>query len=239
MASDYKHDEIIEEKHEGLQQGLLFKGDNCGHYEWKIKDTALIRKIMKAEAGEKIESPEFIMANLPWLLRLYPNGNRETARGNVNVVLKFVSMPLSIKEICFTYSLYIKETASSITTLDTIQESNEGWSIPDGVLLTSHFRALNLREITIVACVKIASIHLKTNSNYWPLCNLNMTNINKKDYHNTTTHKHNITKQTMKMMKNSWNGRRFESPLIDNMWKMIYYPNGDMPTDKGLFQVWL
>ena len=54
---------------------------------------------------------------------------------------------------------------------------------------------------------------------------LEINGIFKWDYKNEIRYTHIIQENMLNMMKNSWNGRVFESPLFDNMWKLKYYPN--------------
>ena len=240
MASDGKEEQkcfLIEDDKE--DDDKIFKGENVGRYEWKIEDKSLINEILNAKNKQKIESPEFMMANLKWKIRLYPNGNTESDEGSVMIFLQLVSLPPALRKITTSLAFFSKQTMSSITYLCNYTKSGDNNGIPPKTLLLSEWIRTNTKSISISIAILVNNIELNDEGNYLCLSNLCTLNVNKINYTNKSAYFHKIEVNTLNMMKNSWNGRPFESPLFDNMWRLSYYPNGGDLEDKGYFSILL
>ena len=241
MATESKEEIVVDETKHGM--GMI-AGDNTGNYEWKITDNKMMRIILSAKNKQLFESPEFIMANLRWKLTLYPNGATESAIGSVNIYLKLVSFPGSLSSIGVSLGIFCKQTMTSYSYLIDYTKDGDSKGLPAGTLLLSEWKKSNLKNITIVTCIKVHHMKLKASSKFLAMLNMLNTspslNLIEQNYKNPIKFVDKIrNNKLINMMKKSWNKRKFESQPFDNMWILTYYPNGSAPEMKGKFGVFL
>ena len=218
----------------------MFRGDNSGNYGWKIRDKQLVQNILNAKNGDIFETKPFMMANLQWVLRLYPNGDKEAHKGNIQILLKLVTMPPTLNNITTAFTIFLPQTMTFWTDITNMTKNGGAAGFPPRKLFLSTWKQMEIQEITIITSVKIQKLQLKKNSDYLSLCNVSNVTLKTINYTNKIKFVDKITNNdVMNMIKKSWPGRLIESELLDNIWKLQYYPNGVQPSLKGWFGVCL
>ena len=85
---------------------------NRGSYQWKIKSTQQIQKILTSQPDICFNSDVFEMCKLQWMLQLYPNGHLTPTNttGDVGLFVKILIFPKSWKNILVHQTLICHET---------------------------------------------------------------------------------------------------------------------------------
>eukprot|EP01083_Nonionella_stella_P179099 634743_1 len=81
-------------------------------YTWKNKDPSLVEQMKNAKNKLNWKSPTFSAGGFRWHLDVYPNGDRESAQGYVDVYLNLACLPPKVKSIQIGYELCLIETGT-------------------------------------------------------------------------------------------------------------------------------
>ncbi len=72
-----------------------------------VEDPKLLTKIMTTKPGRAFDSDIFVIDDLQWQIRLYPNGYNQSQIGSFLVSLKLVTLPSKWKKN-YTYKITVK-----------------------------------------------------------------------------------------------------------------------------------
>eukprot|EP01083_Nonionella_stella_P176896 620276_1 len=198
----------------------------CGTYKWHVDDTRLIKKILSAKLGDKLESDEvFQVGKLNWKLELYPTGWDKDTKGFCNVCVKLLAMPASWK--CIFCQLHIECPQIQAKMVRSYPyKYNKPHS--SGCFLSSFgdLRASCGKELTFIITIRIARITLKQDNKI-----LFQMQTNK--YKNNTRLQWKIDEETMKTLKTFDKGKGIFSGIYNNIWCLQLYPNGCWDTVEG------
>ena len=175
-------------------------------------------------------------------IKLYPNGNKDTNKGSVQIFLKLVSLPPSLQKLCTSLTIFSQQTYTSFTHLTNYTKSDQSKGLPSNMLLLKEWKFMNLTKISFTTSIKINYIELNKNSDYLSLFHLTPyihLNKLKMKYQNEAEYSQEMDNKLVVMMKNSYTGQSFESNLFDNMWKLYIYPNGMKHEQNGKFSIFL
>eukprot|EP01084_Bolivina_argentea_P087122 157403_1 len=207
-----------------------------GEYSWSIKDS-LLKHMINAENGGKFQSSPFEMCGLRWCVDVCPNGDVNDCVGAFLVRLKLLSLPPKANKIIVCRRIYCKEAQSGCSYIDSYKKNSSlGW--PEYTLSLKEIINENFIELNLLIELKILRVineGMFTNTIIYE-CDLYFN----KPFE-TQKYKFIIDKKLTKLMKKSLNGKRFESPIYDNMWCLGIKPNGngwDKQT-KDCFMVYL
>lgn len=209
---------------------IVHTGLNSGNFTWTISDKKLIHRILNAKNGELFESVNFKMSNLLWTIRLYPNGNNNNSRGSVKIFLKLVNMPHILDQIILSYTTLCPLSCASSTALDIYLKNGDSKGWLNRSLLLNEWKQEhnNLNIIQIIVSINIFKIKFKK---YYINSILSHYRYNQNDtlsayYQKKQKLVYKIDNYTLNKFKNSYYGKRYESVIFNNMWRIRWFPNG-------------
>ena len=202
---------------------VVHHGVNCGNNTWTIDNKKLIHRILNAKVGELFESKPFKMAQLLWTIRLYPNGNNNNSKGSVKIFLKLVSMPHTLSQIILSYTTCDPLSMSTSTAMDIYLKNGDskGW-LNRSLILKEWKQCNNLSIIQIVVSVNIIKIKLKKHALY--LSHYRFNQQLPSPYPTKQRLIYQIDTYTLSKFKQSYYGKRYESVIFNNMWKIRWFP---------------
>eukprot|EP01084_Bolivina_argentea_P289731 497578_1 len=130
-----------------------------GWYQWNIKDSLLI-KIKKAIKFQKFMSDVFEIANLRWVMSLYPNGHPINSCANEFVMdVSILSFPTEWQRIDVCVAIKILETNTNcLRVIKIYRPSSIGaWIL--SALSVNEFYNIIKNKLTIILSIKIIRIH--------------------------------------------------------------------------------
>ena len=226
-------------------KSLIFTGVNSGSYIWKIDDKLRINNILNSCNGQLFESILFTMNKLKWQIRLYPNGNQQGNRGSVKVFLKLIELPTNFDRIMLSFSLLCDKGMSCHTDMRIYNKSGQGSGWLDNTLSLQEWRSMNINSVSLLITIKVHYIILKKEvfmnndsilSRFVPQ-EINLDNNGKIPL--KTRGIYHISKLMMNAFKWSHNGKRMESAIYDQMWRLQCYPNGNGKECEGFISLYL
>eukprot|EP01083_Nonionella_stella_P080487 221228_1 len=125
-------------------------------YTWKNKDPSLVEQMKNAKNKLNWKSPTFSAGGFRWHLDVYPNGDRESAQGYVDVYLNLACLPPKVKSIQIGYELRLVEAYTFLNTNKTFDKDNMNWSWKAKQLQTNTIQ--NLTTLTFSAKVEIYGV---------------------------------------------------------------------------------
>lgn len=208
---------------------IVHTGLNCGSYAWTVSNKKQVQAILTAKTGELFESRPFKMAKLYWTIRLYPNGNNGNSKGSVKIFLKLVAMPHILDQINLSYTTSCPQTMASSTALDIYLKNGDSKGWLNRSLLLSEWKQLQLNIIQIVVSVNIFKLKFKRYAINSVLGHYRFNQLN----NNALTYfprkqklVYKLDEYTLGKFKDSYYGKRYESVIFNNMWRIRWFPNG-------------
>mmetsp|Transcript_46247 Transcript_46247/g.41365 ORF Transcript_46247/g.41365 Transcript_46247/m.41365 type:complete len:496 (-) Transcript_46247:9-1496(-) len=204
-----------------------------GAFEWKIENQ-LLRNMLKAQNGNSWESAAFTISNIPFKLKIYPNGNNKENIDSFIVCVKADPWPRGVKSMVVCSTIQCKQTMASITGVSTYTAYHTNKGIPNRTILLSEIKSMvhNLSCLNIVSSINILQINYSQTEVLYNA--FNGINIKYKT-------KHSIVWKIDKPMLQSWKAahydKRYESHMVNNMWKIVCYPNGIIQDYQGYISV--
>ena len=225
-------------------KSLMFNGKNSGSYIWKIDNKQTINNMLNANNGQLFESLPFYMSKLKWQIRLYPNGNQLVNRGSVKIFLKLLSLPSEFDRLMLSFSLLCDKGMSCHTDMRIYNKSGQGSGWLDKTLSLSEWRNMNINQCSILITIKIHYIALKkeifiNNDSILSRFVPDPYDGDSGDLQLKTRAIYQINKNMMNAFKWSHNGKRMESAMYDNMWRLQCYPNGNGKECEGFVSLYL
>eukprot|EP01084_Bolivina_argentea_P299462 516201_1 len=222
---------------------IVHSGLNCGNNTWTINNRKLVNKILTCKNGELFESKPFRMAQLLWTIRLYPNGNNLNSKGSVKIFLKLVHMPYILDQIILSYTTTCPVSMASSTALDIYLKSGDSKGWLNRSLLLNEWKKLNLSIIQIIVSVNIFKIKFKKYSInlYNGILSHYRFNQNKtlNTYPKKQKFEYYIDNYTLNKFKQSYYGKRYESVIFNNMWRIRWFPNGANMNCESFMSIYL
>ena len=131
-----------------------------GKYEWILSNDLLLQ-FKNAKYRKVWKSPEFIVNDLKWCIEVFPAGHNKSDKDNGSVMV-FLTMLTKLSEeigkmmVCWT--LYVKPTGASFTTISEFTERNNSFGLCGGTLTISELKTLQntfKQKVTIGAKLTI------------------------------------------------------------------------------------
>ena len=119
-----------------------------GGYQWYI-DGELLNKMKTAASKQRFYSDTFRIAELDWMLFMFPNGYEDDDACNCTIFLTLLSLPLKWSDLTLYYSICCAETQSSHGHQFRVSDSpyfNVGW--PINTMLLDEIQSLNKLSFT-------------------------------------------------------------------------------------------
>eukprot|EP00485_Elphidium_margaritaceum_P005836 CAMPEP_0202690050 /NCGR_PEP_ID=MMETSP1385-20130828/5181_1 /ASSEMBLY_ACC=CAM_ASM_000861 /TAXON_ID=933848 /ORGANISM="Elphidium margaritaceum" /LENGTH=518 /DNA_ID=CAMNT_0049345277 /DNA_START=190 /DNA_END=1747 /DNA_ORIENTATION=+ len=167
--------------------------------------------------------------NLQWTIRLYPCGNNRNSHGSVKIFLKLVSMPEELEQIHLSYTTLCPQSQASSTALDIYVKSGDSKGWLNRSLLLREWQSLNVNALQIVVSIHIFRLkfkhaaanrflsHYRFNPNEsFPSCS----------YPRKSTLRYKLDSYSLEKFRHSYFGKRYESSIFNNMWRIRWFPNG-------------
>ena len=216
-------------EHEPSSNIISFTGPNAGSFTWNIIDKNLIQNILNAPNKQKFESKPFTIAQLQWILQLYPNGSRDDNKGSVKVYLKLLAMPAGLDSIICSRVISYNQTFANHSYISTFNKSGHRLGVPDGLLILE-WQSLISDKLAISVAIRILQLGLKKESNFLRISRLGSylqhQNIANKTYTNDSEYVYIVDQALLNSMKRWPWGKGVSSNIFDNLWQIVVHPGG-------------
>ena len=198
-----------------------------GGHQWYI-DSELLNKLKKANRKERFVSPTFKIAELDWMICVFPNGYTEDDPGNCMVFLALLSLPQKWSDLALYYDMSCAETMSSYGHQFRVSDYTYlSWGWPVNTMRLNEIESLD--HISITISVIINEIRVKSISETDDKLYYRRNTCIPKD----TTIEWNITPKTLSRMKSSHAGKRYISWIYNEAFQLELCPNGKDIDDEG------
>ena len=147
--------------------------------------------------------------------------------GNFQVFLRLLSLPKKWDRVILCHNMYCPETLSSHTLLQEYTERKLSCGWPKNVMKLTEIESLN--KLSLIISIRINKIILKNNNKLYYQKNIYIPTINKIKW--------KINKDLLSKMKLSLNGKRFTSPIYNDIFCLAICPNGHELSDKGWIRI--
>ena len=187
-----------------------------GSYQWIIDNDTL--QLMKSKKGRsKFSSHTFKIAELEWIIDVYPNICSSSEAGIFQVYLRLVSLPTTWEHVLLCLNIRCPETQSSHTSLQQWDEGRSDWGWPPNAMKFTEIESLN--QLSFIASIRVNKIKLKNSNKYYYQQNVSIPRISKIEW--------KINEDLLSKMKLSHNGKRFTSPIYNDTFCFAICPNGE------------
>ena len=224
-----------------------FEGRNSGDFKWIIDDPQTMQKMLAATNEEQFESEPFLMANLQWTLDIYPNGETKEHEGNVCLYLRLLEMPSTLQGITASviflfgnwtsgYNDKFRYFVTDDETTLTLGMNSDCTRIPLSFWKESGDGSLSVSVSINIFSVKWNKETMRNNLIYQdpiPIsskCTQYPTVLNKT---------WSVFFRNLSDFRKASVGQRFLSPIYENMWQFVCYPNGRGEDDAGSVALWV
>eukprot|EP01084_Bolivina_argentea_P141317 248337_1 len=199
---------------------------------WEFSRNDIQNKLITQSVSSFIRSPSFIVHDLPWKCRCYPNGRQSFYVGDFTLYLDLSSIPNQIFTLQTTISLYIPQTNTRYYKSYTYNRnrqmrSNDNITGDTCLLLPSGYLPIaniyKLHHLTIRLSIDIRRINFTSN-------HMNCAGIVKL-YHpiklsNNISFKWDVSNEELYQFKNAKFGQYFASENYES-WYLTISPNGN------------
>ena len=186
-----------------------------GSYQWII-DNDTLQQMKNKKGRSKFSSHRFKIAELEWNIDVYPNGYYDSERGTFQVYLELVSLPHTWDHILLCHNIYCPETQSSHTSLQEYGKIRKDWGWPNNVMKFTEIESLN--QLSLIVSVRINKIKLKNSNKLYYQQDISIPRISKIEW--------KINEDLLSKMKLSHNGKKFTSPIYNDVFCLAICPNG-------------
>ena len=208
---------------------------NQGSHTWKIKDPLTVDRILHAKNMQKFTSDPFIISRLKYQLEIYPNGDKPELIGYFVIYLRVLSLPKYIKNVSIGRTFKILENKAGAAYHCAVSlDEHEYWGrkCPLSELLDINPDTISVKVEIIINKILLNDTSILDN---YPLRPTTLNQL-KSEYHL----KYTYNQATMDIIRNNKSDMIKEicSGLLDDMWHICIYPNGDDDQSKGQLSVY-
>eukprot|EP01083_Nonionella_stella_P275542 935850_1 len=198
---------------------------DSGTYTWHIDKPSLVRRILSANWQDEFTSDVFQIATLNWRIELNPNGYHEKAKGLCGVFVRLLGMPSSWKSIFCQLRIECPQIQNKMVFPRSYMYNK---AIAYGGYISSFedLKASCDKALTFVITIHMARITLKEDNKI-----LFQMRTNK--YKRKTQLQWKIDEEMMKKLKSFDKGKGICSDILNDIWCLRLYPNGDWYTKEG------
>eukprot|EP01084_Bolivina_argentea_P031279 57888_1 len=131
-------------------------------YKWQITDQSTVQQMKNAQNKKNWVSAIFSACGFRWRLGLYPNGDSQKTKGNVNFYVTLVFLPPKVRSIVVvrTYGLLELEDTTNATSTYDEKGMSYGWH-------TDHLQTVklqNLNTLSFVAKIEVEAVFDKNDN---------------------------------------------------------------------------
>eukprot|EP01083_Nonionella_stella_P068321 181315_1 len=212
---------------------LCIKMIGLNSFVWHIDDPKLLNQILFAKWKDEFHSDVFQIAKFNWQVELCPNGFSQNGQGCCAVYLKLLAMPYSWKSIFCHFHAECPEIQSKIVWSRSYKRAGiRGCEISS----FEDLKASCAKELTFVITIRIARITLKEDNKI-----LFQMRMQRQKYKKNAQLQWKIDEETMTKLKSFKKGKGISSDILNNIWCLQLYPNGQWCSTDGyvLVGLWL
>ena len=196
-----------------------------GGHQWYIEGD-LLTQMKSASRTQKFVSNRFKICELEWQIEIYPNGKKNDDESSVKVYIKLLSLPSSWKHFFARIRVICNETKTSFTWISKfVKNYKAGWH--DNSMRLEEIQHLEKLSFTVSATI----LKIILNDNDQILYKKKTT----KPINASINWK--INEEILNKIKVAHNGKRFESPIYNDVWCLRIIPNSSKQEDKGWCQI--
>eukprot|EP01084_Bolivina_argentea_P107178 191653_1 len=131
-------------------------------YKWQITDQSMVQQMKNAQNQDVWTSPIFSVCGFRWKLQVFPNGDIQKTKGNVNFYVMLTCLPPKVKSISIAFSFGLIEAGKIQHSTSTYTKQNMAFGWAKKQLQTVKLQ--NLNTFTFAAKIELAGVFDKNDN---------------------------------------------------------------------------